>query len=94
VAQRRPRHHDRQPKYKGTNEAARPEDHQHRHGAQRAVRRVSGKEIDFVEGPNLSPADNDIVAADPDLSKQLHPHYGDFRTDYLFFDTRIRPSTT
>lgn len=48
-------------------------------------------EIDFVAGPNLSPADSDIVAADPELSKQFHPHYGDFRTDYLFFDTENPP---
>src|SRR4029079_15132189 len=48
-------------------------------------------EIDMVEGANLSPADNDIIAADPQLSKELHPHYGDFRTDYLFFDTKNPP---
>lgn len=48
-------------------------------------------EVDFVSGPNLSPADNDIVAADPELSAQFHPHYGDFRTDYLFFDTKNPP---
>jgi peptide/nickel transport system substrate-binding protein/oligopeptide transport system substrate-binding protein len=49
------------------------------------------KEIDFVAGNFLSPADNDIIAADPALSKELHPHYGDFRTDYLFFDTKAAP---
>jgi ABC-type transport system substrate-binding protein len=48
-------------------------------------------EIDIVGGPNLSPADNEIIAADPELSKQLHPHYGDFRTDYLFFDVQNPP---
>jgi len=48
-------------------------------------------EIDFAAGPNLSPADNDIVSADPALSKEFHPHYGDFRTDYLFFDTKNPP---
>src|SRR5262245_37215877 len=48
-------------------------------------------EIDFVGGGNLSPADNDIVTADPELSKEFHPHYGDFRTDYLFFDTKNPP---
>ena len=48
-------------------------------------------EIDFVAGPNLSPADNEIIAADPELSRRLHPHYGDFRTDYLFFDTKNPP---
>jgi len=48
-------------------------------------------EIDFVGGGNLSPADNDIIAADPELSKEIHPHYGDFRTHYLFFDTKNPP---
>jgi len=48
-------------------------------------------ELDFVEGPNLSPADNEIIAADPQLSKETHPHYGDFRTDYLFFDYQNPP---
>ena len=48
-------------------------------------------EIDFVAGPNLSPADNEIIAADPDLTSQTHSHYGDFRTDYLFFDTKNPP---
>jgi ABC-type oligopeptide transport system substrate-binding subunit len=48
-------------------------------------------EVDFVDGSYLSPADNDIVAADPKLSKEVHPHYGDFRTDYLFFDAQNPP---
>jgi ABC-type transport system substrate-binding protein len=48
-------------------------------------------ELDFVDGSLLSPADNDIVAADPQLTKQTHPHYGDFRTDYLFFDDQNPP---
>ena len=48
-------------------------------------------EIDFVSGLNLSPADNDIVSADLQPSKEFHPHYGDFRTDYLFFDTKNPP---
>jgi ABC-type oligopeptide transport system substrate-binding subunit len=48
-------------------------------------------EVDFVAGPNLSPADNDIVSADAELTKQFHPHYGDFRTDYLFFDNQNPP---
>ena len=48
-------------------------------------------EIDFVGGANLSPADNEIIAADPELQKEFHPHYGDFRTNYLFFDTQNPP---
>lgn len=48
-------------------------------------------EIDFVAGGDLTPADNDIIASDPQLTKQTHPHYGDFRTDYLFFDQQNPP---
>lgn len=48
-------------------------------------------EIDFVAGANLSPADNELIAADPELSKESHSHYGDFRTDYLFFDNQNPP---
>jgi ABC-type transport system substrate-binding protein len=48
-------------------------------------------EIDYVAGASLSPADNDLIGADPDLSKQVHPHNGDFRTDYLFFDYQNPP---
>jgi ABC-type oligopeptide transport system substrate-binding subunit len=48
-------------------------------------------EIDFVGGANLQPADNEIVTADPQLSKETHPHYGDFRTDYMFFDYQNPP---
>jgi ABC-type transport system substrate-binding protein len=39
----------------------------------------------------LGPADNEIIANDPKLSKETHPHYGDFRTDYLFFDAQSPP---
>jgi ABC-type oligopeptide transport system substrate-binding subunit len=48
-------------------------------------------EIDFVAGANLSPADNEIIGADEQLKKESHSHYGDFRTDYLFFDTKNPP---
>ena len=48
-------------------------------------------EIDWVGGASLTPADNDLIAADPELSKQVHPHNGDFRTDYLFFDYQNPP---
>jgi ABC-type oligopeptide transport system substrate-binding subunit len=48
-------------------------------------------EVDIVTGDLLSPADNDLIAADPQLSQQSHPHYGDFRTDYLFFDCQNPP---
>jgi ABC-type oligopeptide transport system substrate-binding subunit len=48
-------------------------------------------EIDYIGGASLSPADNDLIAADPVLSKEVHPHNGDFRTDYLFFDFQNPP---
>jgi ABC-type transport system substrate-binding protein len=49
-------------------------------------------EIDFVNGGGtLSPADLEIVGADPDLNAQYHPHYGDFRTYYFAFDTAQPP---
>jgi ABC-type oligopeptide transport system substrate-binding subunit len=48
-------------------------------------------ELDLVPGANLAPADNEIVAADAQLTKETHPHYGDFRTDYLFFDNQNPP---
>ena len=48
-------------------------------------------ELDFVDGSTLSPADNDIISSDPKLTKETHPHYGDFRTDYLFFDNKNPP---
>jgi ABC-type transport system substrate-binding protein len=48
-------------------------------------------ELDFIPGARLGPADNEIIASDPKLSKETHPHYGDFRTDYLFFDAQNPP---
>src|SRR5207245_7491486 len=48
-------------------------------------------ELDFVDGSTLSPADNDIISTDAKLTKKTHPHSGDFRTDYLFFDNTNPP---
>jgi ABC-type transport system substrate-binding protein len=49
-------------------------------------------EIDFVNGGGtLTPADFEIIGADPDLNAQYHPHYGDFRTYYFAFDTSQPP---
>jgi ABC-type transport system substrate-binding protein len=50
-------------------------------------------EIDFVWGAQgtLSPADIAIIEGDPDLSAEFHPHYGDFRTYYFFFDDTQPP---
>jgi ABC-type transport system substrate-binding protein len=48
-------------------------------------------EVDYLEGSLLQTADNEIIAADPDLSAQVHPVAGDFRTDYIFFDCQTPP---
>jgi peptide/nickel transport system substrate-binding protein/oligopeptide transport system substrate-binding protein len=48
-------------------------------------------DIDAVPYVHLSPADFEVVAADPVLSENYLPNFGDFRTDYLFFDTYNPP---
>jgi ABC-type transport system substrate-binding protein len=48
-------------------------------------------EVDSVAGPNLQTADIEIVMADPDMAKEVRPNAQDFRTDYLFFDTKNPP---
>lgn len=48
-------------------------------------------EIDKMPYVHLSPADFEVVAADPVLSANYRPNFGDFRTDYLFFDTYTPP---
>ena len=82
---------DANPKYKGTNKpfiqkvlniGAAP-------GSNFAAYQAG--ELDYVGGAALAPADNEIIAADPQLTKETHPHYGDFRTDYLFFDFQNPP---
>jgi ABC-type transport system substrate-binding protein len=79
------------PKYRGTNKpylqklisiGARPETF--------FVGYQAG-EVDFVPGANLQTADNEIIAADPELQAQVKVNAGDFRTDYLFFDTKNPP---
>lgn len=44
-------------------------------------------EIDRVPYEALSPADFEIIQSDPVLSENYLRHFGDFRTDYLLFDT-------
>ena len=46
---------------------------------------------DFVSGGNLSPADMQIIEGDEALKQEYHPHYGDFRTHYFFFDDSQAP---
>jgi peptide/nickel transport system substrate-binding protein/oligopeptide transport system substrate-binding protein len=48
-------------------------------------------EIDNVPYEQLSPADFEIILNDPVLSENYLRHYGDFRTDYLLFDTYNPP---
>jgi ABC-type transport system substrate-binding protein len=79
------------PKYKGTNKPLiqRIVNNGMAPNAQFAAYQAG--ELDFVDGSTLSPADNDIISSDPKLTKETHPHYGDFRTDYLFFDNQNPP---
>jgi ABC-type transport system substrate-binding protein len=44
-------------------------------------------EIDRVPYEALTPADFAIIESDPALSENYLRHFGDFRTDYLLFDT-------
>jgi ABC-type transport system substrate-binding protein len=44
-------------------------------------------EIDRVPYEALTPADFEIIESDPALSENYLRHFGDFRTDYLLFDT-------
>jgi ABC-type transport system substrate-binding protein len=46
-------------------------------------------EVDMAA--NFTPADIALISADPQLSKEYHPNFGDFRTDYLSFDTYHAP---
>ena len=46
-------------------------------------------EIDYMVDP--SPAELKIMQDDPELAKQIHPGLEDFRTFYLFFDTKTAP---
>ena len=48
-------------------------------------------EIDRVQSDWLSPADYEIIQADSTLKANYLRHYGDFRTDYLIFDTYNPP---
>lgn len=44
-------------------------------------------EIDAVGYEALTPADLELVLADPVMKENFLRHFGDFRTDYLLFDT-------
>ena len=49
------------------------------------------REIDRVNYGFLSPADFEIIGSDAELSVNYRPHGGDFRTDYILFDTFTEP---
>ncbi|MCA9838530.1 MAG: peptide ABC transporter substrate-binding protein [Trueperaceae bacterium] len=48
-------------------------------------------EVDRVPYEYLTPADFTIIENDPELSANYFRHFGDFRTDYLLFDTMNPP---
>jgi peptide/nickel transport system substrate-binding protein/oligopeptide transport system substrate-binding protein len=48
-------------------------------------------EIDELAYEWITPADFDVILGDPVLSENYLRHFGDFRTDYLLFDTYNPP---
>ena len=81
-----------QPQVQGHQQALHPEDRRHRHGHQRHASpptRPARSTTSRVR--TCRPPTTRSIAADPALSKEVHPHYGDFRTDYLFFDYQNPP---
>ncbi len=48
-------------------------------------------EVDRVNYVHISPADFEVIRADETLSANYRPNFGDFRTDYLLFDTFTAP---
>ena len=48
-------------------------------------------DVDMVTYERLSPADFEVISKDPVLSANYRPNFGDFRTDYLLFDTFTPP---
>jgi len=79
------------PKYKGNNKALIQRIVNFGASPSATFASYQAGEVDIVTGDLLSPADSDVIAADPKLSAESHPHYGDFRTDYLFFDCQNPP---
>ena len=77
-----------QPGLQGHQHPLHPEDHRRRLSARaRQLAAYQNNEIDFVPGqPWVLRPTWQIIEGDPDLTKEYHTHYGDFRTYYFFFD--------
>lgn len=45
------------------------------------------REVDRIDYVHLKPTDYEIIVADEQMRENLRLHQGDFRTDYLLFDT-------
>ncbi len=52
-------------------------------------RAYQANEVDVAA--NFTPADISLISGDPELNKEYHPGYGDFRTYYLGYDTTKKP---
>lgn len=48
-------------------------------------------QIERMSYVHIGPADFEVIASDPVLSENYLPNFGDFRTDYLYFDTYTAP---
>ncbi len=48
-------------------------------------------DVDKVNYANMSSADLKVVGDDPVMSKNYRPNFGDFRSDYLLFDSFNKP---
>ena len=46
-------------------------------------------EVDHASA--FTPADIELISKDPELSKEYHPGFGDFRTYYVGFNTYAKP---
>ena len=79
------------PDYKGTNVPYIQKVIVPGYGPGTQLAAYQNNEIDYMPGKTVTPADLQIIQSDPDLKAQYHPHYGDFRTDYIFFDSQQPP---
>ncbi|HEU5086537.1 MAG TPA: peptide ABC transporter substrate-binding protein, partial [Roseiflexaceae bacterium] len=79
------------PNYKGTNKPMIQKIIQIGAKQEAAFAGYQAGEVDSVDGAVLQTADNEIIANDPELSKQVKLTANDFRTDYFFFDCQNPP---